>query len=39
MKRLRPSPSSANAATAAAHEDIGAIIHIGAAVESIRYKS
>ena len=34
-KRASPSSPSTNPATAAAHEEIGAIIHIGAAVESM----
>ena len=36
MKMLIPFPSLTNPDTAAAHDEIGAIIQIGAAVESIR---
>ena len=34
-----PSSPGTNPVTAAAHEDIGAMIHTGAAVASIRYAS
>ena len=37
MKIARPSSPSTNPLTAAAHEEIGAMIQIGAAVESIKY--
>ena len=40
QKRVKPfSPSLTKPATAAAQEEIGAMIQIGAAVESIRYAS
>ena len=39
MKSVRPSSPSTNPETAAAHELIGAMMQIGAAVESIRYAS
>ena len=36
MNRVRPSVPSTKPVTAAAHDEIGAIMQIGAAVESIR---
>ena len=39
MNRVKPFSPSTKPVTAAAHDDIGAMIHTGAAVASIRYAS
>ena len=39
MKTEKPSSPFTKPVTAAAHDDIGAIMHTGAAVASIRYAS
>ena len=39
MNSVKPFSPSTNPVTAAAHDEIGAMMHIGAAVASIRYAS